>query len=77
DQLEFTYLSGLHGTDFVEYMEVYSYIYSYKRKHGIALKVKADREQPVVDSIATIWEGANWPERETYDLLGIKFVGHP
>ncbi|WP_256597391.1 NADH-quinone oxidoreductase subunit C, partial [Pseudomonas sp. FW305-BF6] len=58
-------------------MEVYSYIYSYKRKHGIALKVKADREQPVVDSIATIWEGANWPERETYDLLGIKFVGHP
>ncbi|XRG78394.1 NADH-quinone oxidoreductase subunit C [Rossellomorea sp. GAMAL-10_SWC] len=77
EQLQFTYLSGLHGTDFIEYMEVYSYIYSYKRKHGIALKVKADREQPIVDSITPIWEGANWPERETYDLLGIQFEGHP
>ncbi|MEH7454105.1 NADH-quinone oxidoreductase subunit C, partial [Gottfriedia acidiceleris] len=77
EQLQFTYLSGLHGTDFVGYMEVYSYIYSYKRKHGIALKVRADREQPIVDSITPIWEGANWPERETYDLLGIQFEGHP
>ncbi|PGL70355.1 NADH-quinone oxidoreductase subunit C [Bacillus sp. AFS055030] len=77
EQLQFTYLSGLHGTDFVDYMEVYSYIYSYKRKHGIALKVRADRNQPIVDSITPIWEGANWPERETYDLLGIQFEGHP
>jgi NADH-quinone oxidoreductase subunit C len=58
-------------------MEVYVYLHSYKRKHGIAIKVKLDREQPEVQSVSDIWEGANWPERETYDLLGIQFIGHP
>ena len=43
----------------------------------LALKVKLDRDQPKIDSIVSLWAGANWPECEAYDLLGIKFTGHP
>ena len=39
--------------------------------------MKLDRDQPKIDSIVPLWAGANWPECEAYDLLGIKFTGHP
>nr|WP_245805883.1 NADH-quinone oxidoreductase subunit C [Bacillus alkalicellulosilyticus] len=75
--LSFDYLSELHGSDFETHMEIYNHFYSFKTKENIALKVKIDRDQPEIDSLATVWEGANWPEREAYDLLGIQFSGHP
>ncbi|WP_404348256.1 NADH-quinone oxidoreductase subunit C [Sutcliffiella horikoshii] len=77
EQLTFEFLSEMHGTDFETHMEIYNHLYSYKNKQSVALKVKIDRENPVIPSIQPIWEGANWPERETYDLLGIQFTGHP
>lgn len=77
EQLTFEFLSEMHGTDFQTHMEIYNHLYSYKNKQSVALKVKIDRENPVIPSIQPIWEGANWPERETYDLLGIQFTGHP
>ncbi|OGG44476.1 hypothetical protein A2841_00145 [Candidatus Kaiserbacteria bacterium RIFCSPHIGHO2_01_FULL_48_10] len=43
----------------------------------IALKVKIPRDNPVLPSLAKLIPGANWHERETYDLFGIKFEGHP
>jgi NADH-quinone oxidoreductase subunit C len=39
--------------------------------------VKLDRENPTVASVTDLWAGADWFERETYDLLGIKYTGHP
>jgi NADH:ubiquinone oxidoreductase subunit C len=36
-----------------------------------------DREQPVVPSVISVWQGADFQEREIYDLLGIRFAGHP
>ncbi|MEH6988758.1 NADH-quinone oxidoreductase subunit C, partial [Cytobacillus firmus] len=77
EQLGFDYLSELHGTDFETHMEVYAHLYSYKNRQSVALKVKIDRDEPVIDSLQPLWAGANWPECETYDLLGIKFKGHP
>ena len=77
EQLGFDYLSELHGTDFETHMEVYAHLYSYKKRQSVALKVKIDRDEPVIDSLQPLWAGANWPECETYDLLGIKFKGHP
>lgn len=77
EQLGFDYLSELHGTDFETHMEVYAYLYSYQNKQGLAVKVKLDRDQPKIDSIVSLWAGANWPECEAYDLLGIMFTGHP
>ena len=77
ERLGFDYLSELHGTDFETHMEVYAYLYSYRNKQGLAVKVKLDRDQPKIDSIVSLWAGADWPECEAYDLLGIVFTGHP
>jgi NADH-quinone oxidoreductase subunit C len=77
EQLGFDYLSELHGTDFQTHMEVYVHLYSYKKNQSVALKVKIDRDNPEIDSLAPLWPGANWPECEAYDLLGIQFKGHP
>lgn len=76
-QLRFEYVSELHGTDFVSHIEVYVYLYSFTNKQSVVLKVKLDRNQPVIPSLVPLWEGANWPECEAYDLLGIHFENHP
>ncbi|WP_198158849.1 NADH-quinone oxidoreductase subunit C, partial [Robertmurraya korlensis] len=77
EQLGFNYLSEFHGGDFETHMEVYVHLYSYKNRQSVALKVKIDREKPEVESLSKLWAGANWPECEAYDLLGIQFKNHP
>jgi len=76
EALHFEYLSNLHGIDYEDRMEVYYHLYSYKNEQSLAVKVKTDREQPTIPSVTSLWEGARWNERETYDLLGIRFAGH-
>ncbi|PFF35363.1 NADH-quinone oxidoreductase subunit C [Bacillus cereus] len=75
--LAFDYMSELHATDFVTHMEVYVHLFSYGKKQSVAVKVKLDREAPQVESVTPLWKGADWPEREAYDLLGIVFKDHP
>ncbi|WAA13981.1 NADH-quinone oxidoreductase subunit C [Fervidibacillus halotolerans] len=75
--MQFEYLTELHGTDFQTHMEVFLYLQSISRKRSLILKTKTDRDQPIVASVTSIWEGAMWPECEAYDLLGIRFEGHP
>jgi NADH-quinone oxidoreductase subunit C len=77
EQLSFNSLTEIHGTDFETYMEVYVHLFSFKTRQYVVLKVKLDRDDPTIDSVEPIWKGANWPECEAYDLLGIKFTGHP
>ncbi len=43
----------------------------------VSLRVKLDKAKPEIDSLAPLIEGANWVERETHELLGINFKGHP
>jgi NADH-quinone oxidoreductase subunit C len=66
------------------HIEVVYHVSSLPRKHKITLKVLLPRwkdgktgEIPEVDSVADIWGIADWHERETYDLMGIRFLGHP
>lgn len=75
--MAFEYLSELHGTDFQTHMEIFVHLYSFSRERSVILKTKTDRDRPSVSSLTSIWEGANWPECEAYDLLGIRFEGHP
>ncbi|MED1662476.1 NADH-quinone oxidoreductase subunit C [Brevibacillus laterosporus] len=75
--LQFDYLSNLHGVDYEDRMEVYYHLYSYAHHQSLAIKVKTTREASSVASVVDVWPGADWNERETYDLLGIHFVGHP
>lgn len=76
EQFAFDYLSNLHGVDYEDRMEVYYHLYSYKNRQSVAVKVKTSREEPSVSSVIDLWRGADWNERETYDLLGIHFPGH-
>ena len=59
-------------------MDVIYHLYSMAKKHGpLTLKVKLNRAQPVVASVTPIWRGAEFQEREVYDLFGVTFEGHP
>jgi NADH-quinone oxidoreductase subunit C len=44
---------------------------------GIFLKTRVPRENAVVRSVVDLWPAANWHEREAFDLMGIRFEGHP
>ncbi|MEK9138073.1 MAG: NADH-quinone oxidoreductase subunit C, partial [Bacteroidota bacterium] len=57
--------------------EVIYNLYSLKNRKYMRLKVLVDEEDPVVDTVSTVWAGANWHERETFDMYGINFEGHP
>jgi NADH-quinone oxidoreductase subunit C len=55
---------------------------AYRRREGkndawVALKVRVPRDAPEVPSVADIWTGADWHERETWDLVGVVFTGRP
>jgi NADH-quinone oxidoreductase subunit C len=50
---------------------------SLPRKARLTVKVKLAAESPALPSIAGLWHSANWAERETYDMFGITFEGHP
>ena len=72
------YLSCLTGVDYKEHLEVVYHVYSMAQKHGpIILKTRTDREKSLVPSVTPIWRGAEYQEREAYDLLGVHFEGHP
>jgi NADH-quinone oxidoreductase subunit C len=50
---------------------------SIPRRDRVRLQVKLSGHDPVVDSLVAVWPGANWLEREIFDLFGIRFSGHP
>ncbi len=52
-------------------------VYSFKLNEYVRLKVKLDGDYPEIDTITSVWSSAGWYERETYDMYGIKFIGHP
>jgi len=57
--------------------EVIYHLLSILKKERVRLKVKLNSESPVVESLTSIWPGANFFEREVYDLFGVRFTGHP
>jgi len=84
-QTFFDYLSCLTGMDNgpeAGTVEVIYHLYSIPYDHRLVLKVVTERlspagELPQVPSVAHIWRSADWHEREAYDLVGIRFTGHP
>jgi NADH-quinone oxidoreductase subunit C len=77
-ELAFDYLSNLLGIDFKDRLESVYYFYSYPKKHSLCVRVKTkDREDTLMASVSNLWAGANWHERESFDLLGIVYEGHP
>lgn len=58
-------------------LSVFYHLESTSIKHKILLKVSTDRDKPEVASVVDIWLGANWHEREAYDMFGFNFINHP
>src|SRR5712672_821887 len=57
--------------------EVIYHLLSISKKERVRLKVRVDSASPAVDSLTSLWPGANYFEREVFDLFGIRFTGHP
>ena len=78
EETQFDYLFCLTGVDMIKYLGVVYHMRSTKFGHELVLKVKTeDRENPAFDTLSDIWRGAEFLEREVYDLLGIRFNNHP
>ncbi|MEM3852415.1 MAG: NADH-quinone oxidoreductase subunit C [Methanomassiliicoccales archaeon] len=77
DQLSFEHVTCVAGNDLKRSWEVIYHISSYKNRCMLQFRVELPREDPSVDSISNLWFGANWHERETYDMYGIVFKNHP
>jgi NADH-quinone oxidoreductase subunit C len=57
--------------------EVVYHLLSISKKERVRLKVRLDSDSPAVESLTSVWPGANYFEREVFDLFGIRFTGHP
>ncbi len=79
DELGYDYLSSVTGVDYLPQGQMEVVYHAYKTTGGPALvfKVQVPRDNPVVPSLVPIYPGADFQEREAWDLLGIKFEGHP
>lgn len=76
--LAFDFLASLCGVDYIDYFEVVYHLRSLSRNHTAVLKTRAEgRDHPWVPSVVPVWRGADFQEREAWDLLGIRFEGHP
>lgn len=78
---EFNYLVDLTAVDYRDPehpLEVVYQLRSLGRKEDLRLKIPLDKRKPLeVDSVVDLWQGANWLEREVYDLFGVRFRNHP
>ena len=77
DNLAFEHVSSIMGNDMIKYMEVIYHLTNYFSGVIIELTVELPAENLRIRTTADIWEGGNWHERETYELFGIVFEGHP
>ena len=78
-QLKFVRLSTITGVDRYPSeprFEVVYHLHSVERKAWLRLKCRLSGASPEIDSVTGVWRGANWYERETFDLFGIQFRNH-
>ena len=76
--LDFDYLNYITAIDYYDHFEVVYQLTSLEHNHSLVLKTKChQRENPALPSIVSLWQVADFQEREIYDLMGIKFEGHP
>jgi len=76
-ELGFDYLADITAIDWRDRIEVVYRMTNLATNAKIVLRVDLDHEKPEVDSITSVWKGAEWQERESYDLMGVVFKGNP
>ena len=80
-KLVFNFLTDITAVDYLgkkePRFEVVYHLYSMARGERLRVKVPVPESEPAVDSLTPLWKGANWLEREVWDMFGIRFLGHP
>jgi NADH-quinone oxidoreductase subunit C len=77
-ELSYSYLTDITSVDYYDFFEVVYHLSSLERNTMLVLKVRCyDRNNPRVPSVTSLWKGADYMEREIFDLMGIRFTGHP
>lgn len=78
--LLFDYLVDVCGVDYLgrkdARFEVVYHLYSIKHRHSLRLKAAVSENDAAIDSVVPVWVGADWHEREAFDMFGIVFRGH-
>ena len=80
DKLQFNMLVDVTAVDYLSRkprFEVVYHLYSLTLKHRLRLRVPVEEGAEEVDSVCDVWRSANWGERETFDMFGIRFRNHP
>ncbi len=78
--LRFDFLADVTAVDYLGSVPRFELVYhlrSIAQGHRVRVKTRVPEESPRVASVTSVWRGANWLERETYDMYGIVFEGHP
>lgn len=78
-EMGFRYLNCVSSVDWIasgELEAVYN-LSSLEEPTKVLVRVRVPREDPVIRSVVSLWSTADWHEREAYDLMGIRFEGHP
>ncbi len=75
--LSFTHLSCLTAVDWKDTIDVVYYLFSELLGAYVVVKVKTIRNHPEIPSVTSVFPGAEFEEREVYDLMGVRFTGHP
>ena len=76
--LDFDYLNYITAIDYYDHFEVVYQLVSLEHNHSLVLKTRCyQRDNPALPSVFKLWQGADFQEREIYDLMGISFEGHP
>jgi NADH-quinone oxidoreductase subunit D/NADH-quinone oxidoreductase subunit C/D len=79
DEMGYDYLSSVTAVDYLPEGKIEVVYHAYKSTGGpaLAFKVQTPRDNPVVPSLFPVYPGVELQEREEYDLLGVRFEGHP
>lgn len=82
--MDLTVVDYLNDKDLIPYLrplkarfEVVYHLYSLEKNHRIRVKAPVTEDDCKINSVTNIWPGANWFEREAWDLYGVSFMGHP
>jgi len=77
-KFSFDFLNYIAAVDYYDYFEIVYQLTSTGYNHSLVIKTRCyDRENPALPSVVELWRGADFQEREAYDLMGIRFEGHP
>jgi NADH-quinone oxidoreductase subunit C len=78
EALHFDYLRCITGVDNNEEgIDVVYHLYSVDRRHNLTVKTTLANDDLTVDTATGVWKAANWLERETAEMFGVRFNGHP